>query len=119
MLLPPQDVKDRESSEKFEALYKSLTGDDYLYTGDKPKSPHRGIAVKVTWRDSNSRILRQKKVYSDYGSGKVMSRPSKSFPLDDMMLSPGDYSVTVETISDDPRFEDSSQTAICSGYVVK
>lgn len=118
MLLPPQDVKDRDQSKKFMALFKSLTGYDYLYTGDKPKSPHRGIFVKITWRDSNNQIMRQKIVYSDYGSGKVMTRPSKAFPLDGMALPPGEYSVIVETIYGDPRFED-TQTAICSGYVVK
>lgn len=119
LLLPPQNRDDGDASDKFMALYKNLTGEDYIYAGDKPKSPHQGIYVRVTWRDSAGHILRQKIAYSDYGSGKVMCRPGKSFPLDDMALLPGDYSVSVESITNDSRFGGDIKTAICSGYLVK
>ncbi|REG58061.1 hypothetical protein B0G80_0703 [Paraburkholderia sp. BL6669N2] len=100
-------------------LYESLTGKDYIYSGDnKPVKPHRGITVKVIWRDDNENIFREEIVYRDYGEGKVMARPAKSFTLDAYPLPPGDYTVSVQTIDGDPRF-DGFKTAICSGYIVK
>lgn len=105
--------------EKAWNLFKSLTGQDYIYSGDKPAAPHKGIHVLITWKRENGEVLRTRTIVSDDGTGRVIVGPGKSFSLDAMPLEPGNYIVTVTALEDDPRFDGTFKTAICSGYEVK
>lgn len=124
MLLFPRLQTDDQGAieiynEKATGLFKSLTGQDYLYSGDKPPAPHKGIRVLVTWKRETGEILRIRTVYSDHGTGRVIVGPGRSFSLDAMRLEPGNYIVTVTALEDDSRFDGTFKTAICSGYGVK
>jgi hypothetical protein len=118
-IIPPRVSYDSELGKKYSTLFKSLTGQSLLYKGDVPSSAHAGISVRVTWTDVSGKILRQREVYSDNGSSKIRITGGASFGLDAMSLPPGDYVVTVETIKDDPRFDNSFLVGICAGYIVK
>jgi hypothetical protein len=118
MIIPPSpNQKDKELTQKYTDLFRSLTGKNYFYHGDEPLSPHKGITVRVTWRKKTGTILRQTDVYSDDGTSRIRITAGASFTLDEMSLPPGDYSVTVESLHDDSRFDGVFRTVICSGYI--
>lgn len=117
MVLSPAKNDPAYLFEKYKSLYKDLTGRDYIYNGDVAPISHRGIRVRVTWKDGEGRIIRQKVVYSDNGNSKIRVTYGASFTLDAINLTPGKYSVTVESLDDDPRFDGTFMTGICTGYI--
>lgn len=118
MILPPKHGPAGDDlAEKYKFLFKNLTGKDYIYSGDDPIAPHKGISVRVIWQDEGGRILRQRDVESDDGTSRIKVVQGASFTLDGMVLPPGQYTVTVEALHDDPRFDGTFQTAICSGHI--
>lgn len=118
-IVPPPVSTDSELGKKYLVLFKSLTGQSFIYRGDVRSSAHEGISVSITWINESGNILRQREVYSDNGSSKIRITGGASFELDAMSLPPGDYVITVSTIKDDARFDNSFLVGICAGYIVK
>lgn len=119
MILPPHmNESNADLVAKYESLFKSLTGKNYIYKGDVPRESHKGIKVRVIWKDKGGKILRQQDVYSDDGNSRIKTVQGASFTLDGVVLAPGDYAVTVEALEDDSRFDGTFETAICTGYIV-
>jgi hypothetical protein len=118
MILPPKKDASGSTIEKYKSLFKSLTGKNYIYSGDISPAPHQGIKVRVSWKDQSGKILRTREVYSDDGDSRIRTTAGASFTLDAMALKPGDYVVTVDVLEADSRFDGTFKTAICTGFIV-
>lgn len=124
MINPPREGwkdKDGNSLEgKHEQLIESLTGLPYKRTvGMKPKA-HRGVRLHLTWAEkSTGEILKVRDVITDRDSGKNQIGRGASFPIDMLILPPGNYVLTVKSLDDDPRFEGPFRTGLFVGYIVK
>lgn len=119
MIIPPKmNGNNDELWERYKSLFKSLTGKNYIYSGDMRPTPHEGIKVRVTWKNEEENTLRERDVYSDDGNSRIRVTYGAAFTLDGMVLGPRNYTVTVEALEDDPRFDGEFKTAICSGYIV-
>jgi hypothetical protein len=107
---------------KYDDLVESLTGATYygLHPDNLIAKPHKGINVRVTWKDKTTgTTLREKPVVSDNGKSRIRTTIGASFLLDSARLPPGDYVVTVEALRDDERFDGTFKTGVCSGQIFK
>lgn len=121
MINPPTpNWKDKDGNslvEKYDALIESLTGLKFLnYEGSIKPKPHTGISLNITWLDSAGKIITQGPIHADHGRSRVTQGHGTGFVLDSMTLPPGHYSVIVETIKNDPRFESQFITEIIYGF---
>jgi hypothetical protein len=125
-ILALQIVAPRKGQEellgKFENLIMSLTGTRYGVLSEQEIArplPHREVKLHVAWRDKHSgTILKEGDVSTGHDwQGKVRAVAGVSFTLDSIDLPVGSYEVTVTTLSNDPRFDGTFETGLCTGTI--
>ena len=112
------------SLQQFQNLIFSLTGEPYPSRTEAQianPAPHREIRFHVVWIDNKSgTILRERDVSSGHNwEGRIHAISGTSFDLDSMVLSAGDFSIVVTTLSDDSRFDGTLSTGLCAGINLK
>lgn len=105
---------------QFDELIFSVTGTHYRSLTEQEivhPAPHMAIRLHVVWRDKSSNvILKEGDVHSGHDwQGRIHAAPGPSLALDRIRLPPGDYEITVTTLSDDSRFDGTFTTGLCIG----